>query len=255
MGSEHGWIKLHRCITDNWVWSDKPFSKGQAWIDMLLMANHEPHRLKTKTGFVDIDRGSFHTEERSLMSRWGWSNSKVRNFIRCLVSEKMIAVTVKKSTTGKSTEGTTVKVLNYRVYQGMLNEKSSGNSAKEVVENQHESNEKSKQECKNERTLVSAVHLRLAELLNERITAWLPNAKVPANLDTWANELRLAMVQDGRTEQELESVIRWATADSFWRGNILSAKKLREKFDQLQGKMMQAKPAQPAGRDYSKLRM
>lgn len=26
---------------DNWVWQDKPFSHGQAWVDMILMANHK----------------------------------------------------------------------------------------------------------------------------------------------------------------------------------------------------------------------
>lgn len=142
-----GWIKLHRCIEDNWVWKDKPFSKGQAWIDMLMLANHEPHKLKTRTGFVEIERGSFHTEERSLMARWGWSNSKVRNFMRSLEEEKMIEQTVKKSTTGKSTEGTTVKVLNYCTYQDKeSSEKSNGKSTKEAARKQRESSEKAKQE-------------------------------------------------------------------------------------------------------------
>ena len=93
-----GWIKVHRCLCENWLWSDRPFSKGQAWIDLLLMANHEPHRLKTRTGFVELERGSFHTEERSLAARWGWSGTKVRNFLTSLESEKMILKTVKKIT-------------------------------------------------------------------------------------------------------------------------------------------------------------
>jgi hypothetical protein len=32
-------------------------------------------------------------------------------------------------------------------------------------------------------------------------------------------------------------VINWATSDPFWQANILSTKKLREKFDQLAAKM------------------
>lgn len=36
-----GWVVLDRKIMDNWVWQDKPFSHGQAWVDMILMANHK----------------------------------------------------------------------------------------------------------------------------------------------------------------------------------------------------------------------
>jgi hypothetical protein len=35
----------------------------------------------------------------------------------------------------------------------------------------------------------------------------------------------------------LEAVIRWAQADDFWCGNILSGAKVRQKFDQLSMKM------------------
>ena len=35
-----GWIKIHRDILYHEIWSDKPFSKGQAWIDLILLANH-----------------------------------------------------------------------------------------------------------------------------------------------------------------------------------------------------------------------
>lgn len=52
------------------------------------------------------------------MARWGWSNTKVANFLTLLISEKMIEITVKKSATGKAAEGTTIKVLNYCIYQG-----------------------------------------------------------------------------------------------------------------------------------------
>ena len=31
-----GWIKVSRAIQEHWVWDEKPFSKGQAWIDLLL---------------------------------------------------------------------------------------------------------------------------------------------------------------------------------------------------------------------------
>ena len=154
-----GWIKLHRGLCEHWLWKDRPFSKGAAWVDMILMANHEPHRLKTRTGFVELERGSFHTEERSLAARWGWSGTKVRNFLTSLESEKMILKTVKKSSTGKSSEGTTVKVLNYGIYQdNMHDEKSAGESAQEAAEKRPRSSGEAKQECKNVRTQEVNIH-------------------------------------------------------------------------------------------------
>lgn len=42
---------------------------------------------------------------------------------------------------------------------------------------------------------------------------------------------------DGYTPDQIRQVIDWCQKDEFWQGNILSAPKLREKFDQLKTKM------------------
>jgi len=39
--------------------------------------------------------------------------------------------------------------------------------------------------------------------------------------------------RDGRDPEGVKAAIEYATGDDFWRANILSAPKLREKFDQL----------------------
>ena len=39
-----GWIKLHRSIQDSWLWKKYPFSEGQAWIDLLMLANYEDEK-------------------------------------------------------------------------------------------------------------------------------------------------------------------------------------------------------------------
>ena len=36
-----GWVKVHRDIQNCWIWEEKPFSRGQAFIDLILMVNHE----------------------------------------------------------------------------------------------------------------------------------------------------------------------------------------------------------------------
>jgi hypothetical protein len=45
--------------------------------------------------------------------------------------------------------------------------------------------------------------------------------------------MRLMLDRDKRTPDQIERAIRWCQTDEFWRGVILSASKLREKYDQL----------------------
>ena len=59
-----------------------------------------------------------------------------------------------------------------------------------------------------------------------------PPEKKP-NIEKWASEIRLMHEQDKRDLKTIREVFIWANSDSFWRANILSPAKLREKFDQL----------------------
>ena len=59
------------------------------------------------------------------------------------------------------------------------------------------------------------------------------DAKVPTRGKTARTAVRLMIDRDGRNVDSIKAAIDFATGDEFWRGNILSAPKLREKFDQL----------------------
>lgn len=49
--------------------------------------------------------------------------------------------------------------------------------------------------------------------------------------------VRLLLDRDEATEEQVAYVIRWCQQDQFWKANILSASKLREKFPQLVAKI------------------
>lgn len=108
--SELGWIALDRKIMNNWLWNEKPFSFGQAWVDMLLMANHKENKFPLGNEIVTVSRGSFITSEIKLMNRWGWSKSKLRRFLNLLISDEMI---IKKSDRRK----TTITIVKYSDFQ------------------------------------------------------------------------------------------------------------------------------------------
>ena len=107
---QQGWLKIHRKILDNFLWEEKPFSRGQAWIDLLLMANHEDKKVMFGGKIVEIKRGQKITSIRNLCERWGWSNSKVKYFFQQLKCEKMLDY---KSDTKK----TVYIIVNYNDYQ------------------------------------------------------------------------------------------------------------------------------------------
>ncbi|MDM5189382.1 phage replisome organizer N-terminal domain-containing protein [Bacillus sp. DX4.1] len=84
--------------------------------------------------------------------------------------------------------------------------------------------------------------INAAKYLFEKIKDNNPKQKEP-NFDSWSNDFRLMREKDNREPQEIKDIIDWCQADAFWQGNILSAKKLREKFDQLTIQMNSKKGA------------
>lgn len=108
--AEQGWIKLHRCIRSNWIWNDKPFSRGQAFLDLLLMVNHEDKKIIFNGSLTEVKRGSCITSIRKLGDKWGWSNKKVKMFLDQLQGDQMI-------TYESNTKRTLVTIEKYDLYQ------------------------------------------------------------------------------------------------------------------------------------------
>lgn len=87
---DNGWIKLYRKIQD-WEWYfDEPFTHTQAWIDMLLIANHQKRSISVRGNLVTVERGQIGHSERTLAQRWHWSRNKVRRFLECLKTKQQI---------------------------------------------------------------------------------------------------------------------------------------------------------------------
>lgn len=109
-GKEKGWISLYRSLEDSWLWGDKPFARGQAWIDLILQANHKDRKVFSKGELVTVKKGSFLTSDQLLSDRWGWSRKKVRTFLDMLVKERMVQLK-------RSPKGTSLTLLNWELYQ------------------------------------------------------------------------------------------------------------------------------------------
>lgn len=83
-------MKLYRKVQDNPLWTSEQFSRGQAWIDLILLANHEDSFFYLRGVRVNVERGQVARSERTLSERWQWSRSKVRKFLNDLEKELQI---------------------------------------------------------------------------------------------------------------------------------------------------------------------
>ena len=106
-----GWIKLYRSIWENTIWKSKDkFDDRSAWIDLLLMANHEQKQAVYKKQAIDIHRGQVFTSIPHLSKRWGWSENRVRRYLLLLCNLGMIY-------RDGTPNGTLVTIVNYGFYQ------------------------------------------------------------------------------------------------------------------------------------------
>lgn len=105
------YISLHRDIHNHWLYQEKRvFSRYEAWLDLLMMANHAPWKARIWNELIDVERWSFISSELKLMEKWWWSKSKLRSFLDLLEKDEML---MKKSDNKK----TTFFILNYNKYQ------------------------------------------------------------------------------------------------------------------------------------------
>jgi predicted phage replisome organizer len=94
-----------------------------------------------------------------------------------------------------------------------------------------------------------SIEMKLAKYLYEKMLLNNPEAKKP-NFQVWANDVRLMIEIDERKPGQIKNMIEWCQKDSFWKANILSVKKLRDKYDQLKIKATEEfnRQQQPQGR-------
>jgi len=85
-------MKISADFQNHWLWQDKPFSKGQAWIDLLLQSEKNQAKRIFRNRIFHLNKGQIITSESELTSRWGWSRTKLRDFLSLLQDTSMIKI-------------------------------------------------------------------------------------------------------------------------------------------------------------------
>lgn len=94
-------------------------------------------------------------------------------------------------------------------------------------------NKTNKEEVETSSRKYSDEHFRLASKLQNNLIDDFPKEMKKSDLDKWADVIRLMEEKDQHTIEQIDYVLSWLPSNSFWFGNIRSAKKLRDKFETL----------------------
>jgi len=112
MGKNKGWIKIDRKIRNNFLWEEKrPRTKLEAWLDLLIRANHQKKEWLHNDQVIQTKRGEVITSMKQLAIEWKWSRQKVKRFLTLIAKRDMIVMEVNQSMSRLS-------ICNYETYQG-----------------------------------------------------------------------------------------------------------------------------------------
>jgi len=110
MKTEKGWVAIYRKIDEGRYWLKEKFTKGQAWIDLIMLANHQRCETYVRGINLKMERGQLFWSQEALSKRWKWSKDKVQNYLKDLENHGEISYKVVHKIG-------VITVLNYNNYQ------------------------------------------------------------------------------------------------------------------------------------------
>ena len=111
---------IDRKLLEDPYWLSEPFTKPQAWVDLIGLANYRNLKRMEGDQMKIYKRGQVVSSVRTLAERWKWSQEKVRNFLKALESDRM-------ASTKKSAKGVVITLENYAFYQDVQQPKRAAN--------------------------------------------------------------------------------------------------------------------------------
>lgn len=247
-----GWVKIHRSILLHPVFQDSELL--HLFLYCLAKANHKPGRVlspRSEEGELTVERGQFIFGQRKAAKETGVNERTAHRKLVLLEKLGILSRSV-------SHQFTVVTVNNYSRYQDNPNQADPlsdslvshpcPTSVPLVSTNKNTENGKND---KKKRMVFSSdsIEYELSKLLlieirknDENFLANNPAACADGasasggeapSLQRWTFQIDRLIRLDHRPPEEIRQVIVFAQASSFWRSNILSAQKLREKYTTL----------------------
>lgn len=215
----NGWLQNHR------LWA--------FWCYCLLKASHKPTTVRVGFQEVPLEAGQFVFGREKAARELKMTVKQIRTCLAGLKSGGNVAVKT-------ASKYSVITVVNWSTYQEREVEEGHENGQQRASKGPAKGHIQEVKEPKKVRSKpFSPEAVRLSGVLADMIlknnpgNTKLNNGKRESTVARWAADIDKLISIDGKTAGEIERVIRWCQQDPFWRTNILSGAKLREKFDQL----------------------
>lgn len=277
--SGKGFALIHRQFMDSRLYRDS--QAVHLWLHLILKANHTDEEVNTDIGMMIVRRGQMITGRPTLVSETFIPDNKVKSLLRTFESKGMINIE------SKGRKFSLISIVKYDDFQSQncptdVQRISNANTSENaplsdvcptdvqrlsinnnnilntnVFNDRPRISKSSPRKAKPEAAVSSpkgdkwgtADDLKAAQWIFQLITRISPSAKTP-NWSGWANDVRLMREQDNRTHSDICQMFKFANQDSFWKSNILSPAKLREKWTQLEAKRNTQGQGKPSGRPH-----
>ena len=144
------WFSLNRKLMYSDLWLGEKFTRGQAWVDMIGLANYKDGFIRVRGNKLTVKRGQVGWSIIKLSERWAWSEGKIRRYLNELQTDGQIE-------RQKSNVSSIITIVKYEEYQydGCQNgEQTAGQTAGQTADRRRTTNKKkqSKQEENNKKT-------------------------------------------------------------------------------------------------------
>lgn len=233
-----GYIKFHRKILDNPIVC-KDAAYFAVWGYLLLNATHRDYQTVFKSEKVTLHPGQLITGRKEIAKKFKVDESKVQRILKKLEIEHQIEQQT-------CNENRLITILNWSEYQ------SSEQPIEQPVNNECTTDEQRVNTNKNYKNVRNntnnipdeyqrkyqdgSFELKCVAYLISSIKTEMESAKVPTtnkDIDKWCDHIEKMHRIDKYTEDDIYKTLVFARTDSFWKINIRSTSKFREKYETL----------------------
>lgn len=121
-----GFAPVYRSLSEHPLWLGEPFTRGQAWVDLLMLVNYKDSRIMIDGAMVEVKKGQHITSVAKLAERWGWSRTKVMSYFNLLKTEQMMDWE-------SDNKKTVITLTNYGFWNSDISERNTGQQADGTV--------------------------------------------------------------------------------------------------------------------------
>lgn len=115
---KHGngdWFKYYRSSTESEFYFVEPFTKWQAWVDLLTLAAFVPRTVFIRGIEFRLQPGDMIESQKALAKRWKWSDNTIKKFLNLLSTRGQISINVRYRIS-------VISIVNWQKYQGSESE-------------------------------------------------------------------------------------------------------------------------------------